>query len=402
MVETTPFHPRLSQLNETSLYGHWSGYLSALRYSYSAKDEYFGIRNAAAVFDASPLYKYWIRGRDAQRLLEGVMARDVRTVKPGRAQYTIWCDDGGYLLEDGVLFRHSSDEFLLTSARPNLGFLQDHGRRMDVEVIDASDDYGVLAIQGPRSRAILAPLAPEILELPYFAMTPAKIADTAVTISRTGFTGDLGYEVMVPVDAALPVLDAILEAGAPHRLRPFGEEALGMARIEAGLPLIDVDFSSARFAFNDDQRFTPWELGLGWTLRGIDDASRPFVGRRALVKERDENSSRWATVGISIATTDYRALHEAQGIVPYMDEVPVDGHTMLYENEEWVRAGYATSLMYSPLMQRHIGLARVRPHLAEPGTVVHVEQTINHEYFTVPATVVPLPFFNPERKVSMA
>ncbi len=402
MVLTTPFHPRLSELNETGLYGHWAGYLSALRYQYSAKNEYFGIRNAAAVFDASPLYKYWIRGRDAQKFLEGLMSRDVRTCKPGRAQYTIWCDDNGHVLEDGVLFRHAPDEFLLTAARPNLGFLQDQVRRLNVEVIDASDDFGVLALQGPRSREILTPLVPEVAELSFFGMTPAKIAGHSVTISRTGFTGDLGYEVMVPAESAIPVLDAILESGAPHHLRPFGEEALGMARIEAGLPLIDVDFSSSRFAYNDDQRFSAWELGFGWTLRGIDDDSRVFTGRRALLRERDENTSRWSTVGISIAQTDYRALHEEHGVVPYMDEIPVDWHTMLYENSDWVRAGYATSLMYSPLMQRHIGLARVRPHLAEPGTIVHVEQTINHEYFTVPATVVPLPFFNPERKVSMA
>jgi len=402
MVLTTPFHPRLSQLSETGLYGHWSGYLSAVRYQYSAKHEYFGIRNSAAVFDASPLYKYWIRGRDSQRLLERLLARDVRSCRPGRAQYTIWCDDAGHLLEDGVVFRHSPDEFLLTAARPNLSFLQESVGRLDAEVVEASADYGVLALQGPRSREILAPLAPEIAALPFFGLVGTKIADAPVVVSRTGFTCDLCYELMVPADAALPVLDALLEAGEPHHLRPFGEQALGLARIEAGLPLIDVDFSSARFAYNDDQRFSPWELGLGWTLRGIDDPSRPFVGRRALLHERDSGSSRWATVGVSIAGSDYRHLFESAGLVPEFDEVPVDGHTMLYLNEDWERAGYATSMVYSPLMQRHIGLARVLPHLAEPGTRVLVEQTVNHEYRTVPATVVPLPFFNPERKVSMA
>jgi len=402
MVLTTPFHPRLSQLSETGLYAHWSGYLSAVRYQYSAKHEYFGIRNSAAVFDASPLYKYWIRGRDAQRLLERLLARDVRSCRPGRAQYTIWCDDDGYLLEDGVVFRHSPDEFLLTAARPNLSFLQESVGRLEAEVVEASADYGVLALQGPRSRDILAPLAPEITALPFFGLVNTKIADAPVVVSRTGFTGDLGYELMVPVDAALPVLDALLAAGEPHHLRPFGEQALGLARIEAGLPLIDVDFSSARYAYNDDQRFSPWELGLGWTLRGIDDPGRPFVGRRALLRERDSGSSRWSTVGVSIASSDYRHLYESAGLVPEFDEVPVDGHTMLYLNEDWERAGYATSMVYSPLMQRHIGLARVLPHLAEPGTRVLVEQTVNHEYRTVPATVVPLPFFNPERKVSMA
>ena len=400
MALTTPFHPRLSELNTTGLYGHWAGYLSATQYDLSVKDEYFGVRNAAAVFDASPLFKYWIRGRDAQRFLEGVMARDVRKCKPGRAQYTVWCNDDGYVLEDGVLFRHSSDEFMLTSADPNLSFLRSQTGRLDVEIVDASDEYGTLAIQGPRSRAILAALAPEVGAMPFFSLISAKVAGHPVFISRTGFSGDLGYEVMVPAESALPVLDAILEAGVPHRLRPYGEQALGMARIEAALPLIGVDFTSARFALNDDQRFTPDELGLGWLLGGIDDPTRPFTGRRALLRERGEGTSRWSTVGISVATTDYRALHESQGLIPEMDHIPVDGSTMLYANPQWDRAGYATSFMYSPMMQRHIGLARVQPQFAPLGTVLHLEQTINHEYFTVPATVVALPFYNPERKVS--
>src|SRR5664279_2462306 len=134
MVQTTPFHPRLSELNTTGLYGHWSGYLSALRYDASAKHEYFGIRNSAGIFDTSPLYKYWIRGRDAERFLAGVMTRDVRTCRPGRAQYTVWCDDAGYVLEDGVLFRPADTEFLLTCAQPNLGYFRDLVGRLDVQL----------------------------------------------------------------------------------------------------------------------------------------------------------------------------------------------------------------------------------------------------------------------------
>ncbi|MFT3871948.1 MAG: aminomethyltransferase family protein [Nocardioides sp.] len=398
-MKTTPFHPRLVELNDTGLWSHWSGYLSAVRYDFSSKFEYFGIRNAAAFFDASPLYKFWIRGADAERYLAGVMARDVRTVRPGRAQYTVWCDDEGYVLEDGVLFRHAADEFMLTAAEPNLSFLQSQAIGKRVEIVDVSEDYATLAVQGPRSRAILEPLAPEIAELSYFGFTPAKVAGHPVTISRTGFTGDLGFEVMVGADDALPVLDAILEAGQPHGLRPFGEEALNMARIEAGLPLIGTEFTSARYAYNAAERFTPTELGLGWLLRGIDDDTRPFVGRDAIRRELADKTSRWTTRGIVVDWRAYRDLYEAHGLIPEMDEIPVGWETMLYD-DAGERVGYATSLMYSPMMQRYIGIARIKPELAAVGGTVQVEQTVDHEYYTVPAEITTLPFFNPERKLS--
>jgi aminomethyltransferase len=399
MIKTTPFHPRLSELNRTGLWAHWAGYLSAVRYDFSAKFEYFGVRNAAAFFDASPLYKFWIRGADAERYLAGVMARDVRTLRPGRAQYTVWCDDGGYVLEDGVLFRHAADEFMLTAAEPNLGYLRSLIGGLDVEIVDVSEEYAVLALQGPRSRAILEPLAPEIAALRYFGFTPAKVAGHPVTISRTGFTGDLGYELMIDAADAVEVLDAVIAAGEPHQLRPFGDEALAMARIEAGLPLIGVEFSSARYAYNDAERVTALELGLGWLLRGIEDETRPFVGRRAILREMAEKTSRWTTVGIVIDWLAYQELYTGAGLVPTMDEIPVPWETMLYDSAG-ERAGYATSLMYSPMLQRYIGIARVHPDLAVVGSTVHVEQTVNHQYLTVPAEITALPFFNPERKLA--
>ncbi|MBA3720542.1 MAG: aminomethyl transferase family protein, partial [Nocardioidaceae bacterium] len=173
MVNTTPFHERLSELNHTQLWTHWSGYLSALRYDHSAKHEYFAVRNSAGFFDTSPLYKYWIRGRDAERFLAGVLTRDIRKCRPGRAHYTLWCDDAGYVLEDGVVFRHSDTEFFMTTAEPNLGFLADLVGRLDVSIEEVTDQFGMLAVQGPRSREILAKLAPEITDLPFFALTQA-------------------------------------------------------------------------------------------------------------------------------------------------------------------------------------------------------------------------------------
>lgn len=405
MVQTTPFHLRLSELNTTGLYGHWSGYLSALRYDMSAKHEYFGIRNSAGIFDTSPLYKYWIRGRDAEKFLAGVMTRDIRVCRPGRAQYTVWCDDQGYVLEDGVLFRHSETEFLLTCAEPNLGYFRDLIGRLEVELEDVTADFGVLAVQGPRSREILVNLAAEVAELPFFGLVQAKIGEAAVTISRTGYTGDLGFEIFVRADDALPVLDAVLTAGGPYGLRPFGEDALLMARIEAGLVLINVEFSSSRFAFTDTQRVTPIELGFRWMLRGIDADDRPFIGRNAIRKEIAEQTSRWSTVGLLLDWQDYNRLYTEAGLIPPKDETPLTYESMLYESpsssgEPGERIGYATSLMYSPMLQRHIAIARVRPDLATPGSRVHLELTIEHEYRTVAADVARLPLFNPKRKTA--
>jgi aminomethyltransferase len=398
-MKTTPFHDRLSELNRTGLYSHWSGYLSALRYDMSAKHEYFAVRNSAGFFDTSPLFKYWIRGKDAERFLAGVLTRDVRQCRPGRAQYTIWCDDRGYVLEDGVVFRHSETEFFMTTARPNLGYFSDLIGRLSVEIEDVSDDFGVLAVQGPRSREILETLTPDVNGLAFFDLCSTKIGTAPVTLSRTGYTGDLGFEIFVGADDALPVLDAVIDAGAGRGLRPFGEDALLMTRIEAGLVLIDVEFSSSRLAYNDNERITPRELGFGWMLRGIDAADRPFIGRAALRRELADKTSRWLTVGLGVDWQQFDRLHTEAGLLTPKDETPLSYESMLYD-DEGQRIGYATGLMYSSMLQRHIAMARVRPDLASPGSRVNLEITIDHRYRTVAADVARLPLFNPTRKTA--
>jgi len=398
VITTTPFHPRLNQLNTTGLYTHWSGHLSALRYSHAPKHEYFAVRNSVGIFDTSPLFKYWIRGRDAERFLAGLFVRDIRTCRPGRAQYTIWCDDRGFVMEDGVAFRHSDNEFFMTAARPNLGFFQDLAGRLDVEITDVSDDYGVLAVQGPRSRAVLAELTGDIAGLRYFEHTETKIGKAAVTVSRTGYTGDLGYEVAVPSDHALEVLDALLAAGDGHGIRPFGEEALMMLRIEAGLPLIDVDFHNSRLVFTDHDRVTPQELGMGWMLRGIDD-DRAFVGRDAIRRELADGTSRWATVGLVVDWEDWNRLYREAGLLPEKNEQPLGWESMLYD-ATGNHIGYATAFMYSPVLQRHIGMARVLPAHSATGSELHLETTINHHNTTVLARTARMPLYNPERKTA--
>lgn len=396
MIRTTPFHARVEELNQTGLYSHWAGYLVADKYQLSEKYEYFAVRNAAGIFDTSPLYKYRITGRDAERFLAGVLARDVRTCRPGKAQYTIWCDDAGYLLEDGVVFHLDGDGYLLTAARPNLAYFQSLAAGLSVEITDVSERFGALAVQGPRSRRILSTLSPVIEGLTYFQVMSTEIAGIPVIVSRTGFTGDLGYEVWVEAGDALGVWDAVMEAGLPHGLIPFGQVALSMARIEAGLVLIDIDFGSARFAWTAAQKSTPLELGMGWMLHDLD---RPFVGRDAIRRELDAGSSRWSLRGLVVDWQDWDAKYDAAGLIPPKDHTPIEEDLMLYDGD-MARAGWASSFMYSPMLQRHIAIARIRPHLADPDGEVNLEVTIDHQYQTVKARVARLPLFDPDRKTA--
>ncbi len=399
MIRTTPFHERLSELNTQHLYTHWQGTLSALRYSHAPKHEYFAVRNAVGIFDTSPLYKYRVTGPDAVDFLDGIVVRDLSSLRPGRAAYTAWCDDRGFVMEDGVAFRLTEGEVLLTSARPVLSWLtaHQHGRRVTVE--DVTDDYAMLAVQGPRSRDALAGLVPEVTGLPYFGLAEGKLASVPVTVSRTGYTGDLGFELTVPADDALTVLDAVLEAGGPHAMRPFGEEALTMLRIEAGLPLVDVEWHDSRTAWTDHDRVTPRELGLGWMLGGVRDGSRRFIGSEAIRRELLDDSSRWATTGIVVDWADWDRLHRDAGELPTKDEQPV-GWEQWLRDDRGQQVGYVTSFCYSPVLQRHIGMARVRPPLAAAGTGLRMETTLQHSTTTVAVTTTPLPLFNPSRKTA--
>lgn len=404
MIRRTPFHDRLAPLNSTGLFSHWSGHLVSVKYQLDEKAEYFAVRNAAGLTDTSPLYTYRITGPDAEAFLAGVLARDVRTCADGQAQYTVWCDDRGHVVEDGVVFRHSAEHYWLTAAEPNLRWFRTLAPGHRVTIDDVSDAYGSLAVQGPRSRAILGSLAPEVADLGFFRHTRTTIGGADVVVSRTGYTGDLGYEVWVEREDGPQVFDAIWAAGRPHLLTPVGQQALLMLRIEAGLLLIDSDFHSSRFAYTDTDRLSPVELGLRWMLRDLD-GDRSFVGRDAIRRELAEGTSRWAQVGLVVDEAEWDALHHERGIIPPKDHRPVPWEMMLFDGDTGAsdglrRVGHTTSFMWSPVLQRHIGMARVEPRLAAPGSDVRVEITIDHRYHTVAARTAKAPLFDPPRKTA--
>lgn len=399
MIRTTPFHERTSTLNETGLWSHWSGHLAADRYQMSDKFEYFAVRNSAGIFDSSPLYKYRIHGRDAERFLAGVLARDIRACAPGNAQYTAWCDDRGFVIEDGVILRTSADAFLLTSAEPNFAYFADLIGRDQVAIEEISQDFGVLAVQGPRSRDLLATLVPAVATIPFFGLTSGMIAGLPVTVSRTGYSGDLGYEVWVRSQDALEVWDTLWTSFAGYGVLPFGLAALDMLRIEAGLLLLDVDFASSRFGWTDEDRSTLVELGWSWMVRGLASDDRAFIGRRAIERELSEGTSRWRLTGLMLDWAEYDRIYREAGLIAPKDHTPIQGEMFLYDDDAQ-QVGYTTSFMYSPVLQRHIALARVLPRLAVPGTPVRLEIDVNHRYEYAPARTARLPLYNPTRKTA--
>jgi len=399
VIRTTPFHDRTYAANETGLWEHWSGYLVAQKYQPSEKFEYFAIRNSAGLFDSSPLFKYRIHGPDAEAFLAGVLARDIRTCPVGHGQYTAWLDDGAFVIEDGVVFRTGPDDYLLTCAEPNLAYFEDLAGRRRVGFEDVSEAQAVLAIQGPKAREVLSCLTPAVADLPYFGLAEARIAGSAVTISRTGYTGDLGYELWVPADRAVAVWDAVADVSAGRGVIPIGMIALYMARIEAGLLLLDVDFESSRYAWTNATRSTLIEVGLGWMVRELATDDRRFIGRSALEREIRDRSSRWKLSGLVLDWRDFDRHYDEAGLIPPKDHTPVQDEYYVYSDEGLTQIGYATSLMYSPMLQRHIALARV-PLDHGPGSTVKLELPINHRYEYFDAAVARLPLFNPERRTA--
>lgn len=363
----------------------------ASSYELSHEREYHAIRGSAALFDVSPLYKYLVRGKDSARLLDHVVTRNIQELKVGQVAYTPWCDAAGKVLDDGTIARLDDTSFRMTAAEPNLRWLQDNAAGLDVTINDASESIAALSLQGPASRSILESLG-DLAPLKYFRLAQATLRGIRVTISRTGYTGDLGYELWVSANEALPLWDVLMEAGTPRGIVPAGMLALDMARIEAGLVLIDVDYVPARKALIETQTSSPYELDLGWT---VNLKKERFVGREALAAEASRGPQ-WQLVGIELEWSSLERLYAEVGLATRLPTAAWRASVPIYASDE--QAGYATSGCWSPLLKKYIALAHLRAQWAVPGTQLEMEITVEHRRKRAAARVVKKPFFDPERK----
>jgi aminomethyltransferase len=393
MLRPTPLHPRTAALCASHAWRRWAGHIVASSYELHHEREYHAIRSSAALIDVSPLYKYAVSGKDAARLLNRVVTRDVERSVVGQVLYTTWCDSDGKVLDDGTIARLTEHELRMTSAEPNLRWLEDNASGLDVRIEDVSDAIAALAVQGPSSRAVIQQLVDcDLSALKYFRITAAKIGSVPVTISRTGYTGDLGYELWFDAQDALKVWDALVQAGDAYGVVPAGMLALDLARIEAGLMLLDVDYVSARKALRHEQTSSPFELDLGWT---VNLKKETFVGRAALAREA-ENAPAWQFVGVEVEWDALERLYAEARLAPQLPSTAWRMSVPIYAGGE--QAGYATSGGWSPLLKKYIALAHLRSRWAEPGTPVEMEITVEHARKRAAARVVKKPFFDPERK----
>jgi len=391
----TAVHARTLALAESLNYREWSGYYAVSAFEAHHEHEYNAIRNASALIDVSPLFKYMIRGRDAVKLVDRVITRDARKLAIGQVYYTPWCDEHGKVIDDGTVTRVAEDTFRWTAADPSLRWFTQNAVGLDVAIDDVSEQVAALALQGPTSGRLLDAVADaDIRSLKYFRMTRGSIAGVPVDISRTGYTGDLGYEIWMQWDRAIDVWDALVAGGRPFDIRPAGMLALDVARVEAGLLLIDVDFNSSKKALIESQKYSPYEMGLD---RLVQLDKHPFVGRAALADEHRRGPSK-RVVGLEISWPAVETLYDAVGLAPQLAATASRVHVPVYRGGRQV--GKATTTTWSPVLKKLIALATVAaPHFAE-GTTLDVEVTVEAVRHLVPATVVKTPFFNPARKTA--
>ena len=392
----TAFHPRTSELNTKMAWGEWAGYWSAAVYADFHDIEYNAIREAAALFDTSPLYKFVISGPDAARLLDRVLTRDVRKLAVGRVLYSPWCDENGKVLDDGNLARIEEDRYLLTAADQTLRWLRMNAAGLDVEVEDVSETVAGLGLQGPLSRDVLEKATgQDWKDLHYFGHRRTEIAGVQIDVTRTGFTGDLGYELWVPADGAVEVWDAVWEAGQDHQIRPIGVRALDVARVEAGLMMVDAEYTGARHATSTspEEFYSPFELGLG---RLVDFGKENFVGKRALEQEQAKGGPKRRLVGLHVDWSGIEGMFAKHGLAPAVSPFVNRDPVPLYKQGR--KIGRATSVAWGITIKKMVGFGSVPPSMSTPGEHLQIEWTVEGERGKVSATVIEYPFLDLPRK----
>jgi aminomethyltransferase len=392
----TAFHERTFPLCHSLNYREWSGYYTVSVYEVHHEHEYNAIRNACAMIDISPLYKYLVTGKDATKLVNRVITRDINKVKVGQVIYCCWCDEDGKVIDDGTISRLEENVYRWTAADPSLRWFKQNGLNMDVQIEDISEKVAALALQGPTSGQLLKVAAEaDIANLKYFRVTRGKINGVPVDISRTGYTGDLGYEIWVPWNDAVKVWDALMAKGKQFDIHAAGMLALDVARVEAGLLLIEVDYTSSKKALIPSQKFSPYELGFGKMVH-LDKEN--FVGKSALHRDAKNGVAR-QLVGLEVDWVEVEEQHDKFGLTPaaptQASRVPVP----VYSGSKHI--GKATTTTFSPLLKKLIALASVDTAYSTPGSKLQMELTIEAQRLKTTATVVKLPFFNPARKTAV-
>jgi aminomethyltransferase len=392
----TAFHERTLALCESLNYREWSGYYTVSVYEMHHEHEYNAIRNSVALIDISPLFKYRVTGRDATKFVNRVISRDINKVAVDQVIYCCWCDPEGNVIDDGTITRLGENDYRWTAADPSLRWFRQNTLGLDVSIEDISEQVAALALQGPTSGRLLHAVADAKIEnLKYFRVTRGKIAGVPVDISRTGYTGDLGFEIWMPWCDAVKVWDALIAKGKAFDIHPAGMIALDIARIEAGLILIEVDYISSKKALIESQKYSPAEIGLG---RLVDLKKETFVGREALSLEAKKGAER-ALVGLEINWNEVEALYDKLKMAPQVPSMASRVAVPVYRNGRQV--GKATSTTWSPTLKKMIALASVSRENSAVGTTLSVEMTVEAVRQAVSAKVVALPFFNPVRKTAV-
>ena len=392
----TAFHERTLALCESLNYREWSGYYTVSVYEIHHEHEYNAIRNSSALIDISPLFKYRVTGRDATKFVNRVIARDINKVAVDQVIYCCWCDPEGKVIDDGTITRLGENDYRWTAADPSLRWFQQNSLGLDVQIEDISEQVAALALQGPTSGKLLNAAADaNIRNLKYFRVTHGKIAGVPVDISRTGYTGDLGYEIWMPWKDAVKVWDVLIAKGKPFDIHPAGMIALDIARIEAGLILIEVDYISSKKALIESQKYSPSEIGLG---KLVDLKKDNFVGRDALAQEAKKGAER-ALVGLEIDWNEVEALYEKVRMAPQVPSMASRVAVPVYRSGKQI--GKATSTTWSPTLKKMIALACLSREHSTVGMTLNMEMTVEAARHTVSAKVVPMPFFNPPRKTAV-
>lgn len=395
MPQPSPFHERTAKLCQSFQWKEWAGRVAVCRFQSSHEPEYYAFRESAGLIDISPLYKYEVRGRDAAALLSRMMVRDISKLQVGRVTYCCWCDDRGKVLDDGTVTRLDDNEYRVTAAEPTYHWLSRLSRGLEVEIEDVTNSIVALALQGPLSRAVLQQCSDADLDdLKFFRTTKARLDGIDVWITRTGYTGDLGYEVWAARENALAMWDAIIDAGQAYGLRPCALDALDMTRIEAGFILAGVDYFPAAAEVLERRKSTPDEIGLGWTVNLDRD---PFVGQAAIRAERNRGS-KWKMVGLEVDWAKLEAIYDRYDLPTHLPAEACRTAVPVYSGRRQV--GQATSHTWSPILKKQICLASIRTANAAIGTELTIEHTVDYDRLRTAAKIVKTPFFNPERKRS--